>query len=189
MNLRIPTSFLRKFGVITLAVATGFVSACKQRVAQDVPVPATGRMLDTARGVIRRVGNDPVSVLVLTSGSDANANVVALAGPSLLTLERAAGLEVSIAGLLTAERNMMASPRGAPVFEVRHFIVRAADGQPAVDGVLNSQNGEYFLISANGVRHNTPNLPAALRAQIGARIFLVGPLDRAPAAFGILAEK
>lgn len=189
MNMHMPIFRVRKFGVIMFAVAAVFVSACKQRVAQEVPVPATGRMLDTARGVIRRVGNDPVSVLVLTAGSGANANVVALAGPSLPMLERAAGLEVSIAGVLTAERNMMASPRGAPVFEVRHFFVRAADGQPAVDGVLNSQNGEYFVISANGVRHNTPNLPAALRGQIGARIFLVGPLDRAPAAFGILAEK
>ena len=180
----------RTFAALWLSVAALSLVACKKRVTQEVPVAgATGRMLDTARGVIRRVGNDPLSVLVLTSGSGANTSVIALAGPSLQQLERVSGLEVSVAGVLTAERNMTASPRGAPVFEVRHFFVRAADGQPAVDGVLTSQNGAYYLLSANGVRHDVPNLPAALRAQVGARIFLVGPLDRAPSAFGIIAER
>ncbi|MEO7363188.1 MAG: hypothetical protein ABI120_22840 [Gemmatimonadaceae bacterium] len=180
----------RIIAVLTLLFAVLSPVACKQRVTQQVPVNgATGRMLDTARGVVRRVGNDPLSVLVLTSGTGANTRVWALAGPSLPQLERAAGLEISVAGELTTERNMLASPRGAPVFQVRHFFVRAADGQPAVDGVLNSQNGTFFLIAANGVRHDVPNLPAALRAQIGARIFLVGPLDRAPSGFGVLSER
>lgn len=187
-------SMFRARVTVLLALSSfgaGF-SACKKRVAQTVPVPvagATGRMLDTARGIVRRVGNDPLSVLVLTSGEGPNAQVLALAGAGLPQLNRATGLEVSVAGVLTDERNVTASPRGAFVFQVRHFFVRAADGQPAVDGVLNYQNGTYFLVAANGVRRDVPNLPNALRSEVGARVFLVGPLDRAPSAFGILADR
>lgn len=181
---------VRIAAALVLGLTVWVASACKKRVTQEVPVEgATGRMLDTARGIVRRVGNDPVSVLVLSSGTGANASVIALAGPSVAQLNRASGLEVTVAGVLTRERNVVASPRGAPVFEVRHFFVRAADGQPAVDGVLNVQNGKFFLVAANGVRHDVPNLPTALRTEVGARIFLVGPLDRAPSAFGILADR
>lgn len=182
----------RAAALLALGLVLAGLSACKKRVTQIVQTPvagATGRMLDTARGIIRRVGNDPVSVLVLMSGEGANAKVLALAGPQLAQLDRASGLEVSVAGVLTDERNVTASPRGAFVFQVRHFFVRAADGQPAVDGVLNFQNGTYFLVAANGVKRDVPNLPIALRSEVGARIFLVGPLDRAPSAFGILADR
>ncbi|MEO8000184.1 MAG: hypothetical protein ABI852_22230, partial [Gemmatimonadaceae bacterium] len=165
---------VRTTTLLALSLVFAGIGACKKRVTQIVPVPvagATGRMLDTARGIVRRVGNDPVSVLVLSSGEGAKAKVLALAGAQLAQLNRASGLEVSVAGVLTDERSVAASPRGAFVFQVRHFFVRSADGQPAVDGVLNLQNGIYFLVAANGVRRNVPNLPTALREEVGARIF------------------
>jgi hypothetical protein len=181
--IRIGTTTL-----VLLSCMLPALGACKQRVTKQVPVAgATGRMLDTARGIVRRVGNDPVSVLVLASGQGANASVLALRGSSLAELKRTTGLEVTVVGVRTDERNLAASPRGAFVFDVRHFFVRAAGGQPAVDGILNFQNGTYFLVTATGVRHDVAHLPAALRSEVGARIFLVGPLDRAPSAFGILS--
>lgn len=180
----------RLWAIFALGCMLLSVAACKQRVTQQVAVGgATGRMLDTARGIVRRVGNDPMSVVVLMSGSGASQSVLALSGAQLPALQRAEGLEIAVAGVLTNKRNVAASPRGAPVFNVRHFFVRAADGQPAVDGVVTTENGAYFLVAANGVRHNTPYLPNELRAKVGARVFLVGPLDRTPAGFGVLTDR
>lgn len=179
----------RFFAAVTLGSVALSVAACKKRVTQQVAVEGvTGRMLDTARGIVRRVGSDPTSVLVLTSGTGSSQSVLALSGVALPALQRAEGLEVAVAGVLTNKRNAQASPRGAMIFDVRHFFVRAADGQQAVDGVVTTQDGAYFLVAANGVRHNTPYLPNELRAKPGARVYLVGPLDRTPAGFGILAE-
>jgi hypothetical protein len=69
---------------------------------------------------------------------------------------------------------------------VEQFVVRAADGTPAHDGVLRDTPQGVVLERADRTRTLLPELPSALRTQIGARIFWVGPLDRFPVAYGIL---
>lgn len=144
---------------------------------------------DTVRGTVQRVGNDPVSVLVLKTGGNNGTMTFALRGSQRALLERVTGLEIVVTGTLTAERDMQAAPRGAPVFDVRQFEVRASDGVAAVDGVVNVQDGKYSLVTPSGQRLNAPHLPAELRNQVGARVFLVGPLQQTATAYGIISPK
>ena len=139
---------------------------------------------DTARGTIQRVGNDPVSVLVLSSKIENT--VFALRGVLAEQLGRAVGLDVMISGTRTEKRDYSASPRGATVFEVAQFFVRSADGEPAIDGVLGFSNGKYFLTTTGGERQEVSSLPQELQQHVGARVFLVGNLDKTPMAYGIL---
>lgn len=142
-----------------------------------VPVPAE----DSLAGVVERVGNEPLSVLVLRVPGGTFA---ALEGvPALAAAE---GLEVMVAGRSTARREPVAGPGEVSVFVVDWFEVRAAGGVPAHDGRVEAAGG-WALRTRDGRRLPTPHLPVALRELVGARVFLVGPLDLPPAAYGILA--
>ena len=103
-------------------------------------------------------------------------------------LAAAEGLEVMVAGVRTSERAFDVAPGGAIVFKVQRFVVRAADGVEARDGVLVIVGGQPFLETEPGVREPLVGLPAVLASQGGARIFLVGPRGRAPQAFGVLRK-
>ncbi|MEQ1690846.1 MAG: hypothetical protein ABMA00_06140 [Gemmatimonas sp.] len=143
---------------------------------------------DTARGVVRRVGPDPVSRLALFPVGSVDSAPLALDGAQLSELSAAEGLEVMIRGTRSADRAMDVAPGGAIVFHVGHFKVRALDGIEAHDGILVDVAGRMILETASGTRTVIVNLPAALRTKRGARVFLVGPLTRAPQAFGVLRE-
>lgn len=145
--------------------------------------------LDTLRGVVQRVGNDPVSVLVLTVAKNGKRETYALRGDGRALLERVSGLEVVVRGSQKSELDMMAAPRGAPVFEVTNFAVRAADGVAAVDGVLSEQGGKYQITTGDGVRLDIASLPSQLRSQMGARVFLIGSLREIPTAYGVISPR
>lgn len=128
-----------------------------------------------------------MSVLVLASATE-NA-VFAIRGPLVDQLNRATGLEVMLSGTRSDKRDYSASPRGAIVFDVTQFSVRRADGQVAIDGVLNMRNGKYFLVTTAGEHKDIANLPPELRGHVGGRVFLVGALEKTPSAYGILSER
>lgn len=73
-----------------------------------------------------------------------------------------------------------------PRFLVRAFTVRAVDGTPAHDGVLAREGAGYVLVTRDGARRPLPYLSPALRGQVGARIYLAGPLSAAPATYGVI---
>ncbi len=141
---------------------------------------------DTARGIIRRIGADPLSRLALFPTAASGFAPLALSGAVQAELAAAEGLEVMITGTLTSERAMDVAPGGFLVFSVRRFVVRAADGVEAHDGVLRRLGGRLYLETSPGERRPIVHLPTALQDQVGARIFLVGSLERAPIAFGVL---
>ena len=143
---------------------------------------------DTARGIIRRLGADPLSRLALVPRDGAKGELLALSGTQMGELAAAEGLEVMVAGKRTSERAADVAPGGANVFAVQWFIVRAADGVEARDGVLVVVHGKTLLETAPGVREPIVNLPTALESEIGARVFLVGPRTGAPQAFGVLRK-
>jgi hypothetical protein len=127
-------------------------------------------------GVVQVTGNEPMTTVQLVTTTQ---QVLTLDGAALAELRAASGLEVQIT----------ARPVGAPpvqVFSVEQFVVRAADGTAAYDGVLRETPQGVVLERADRTQTRLPELPSALRAQIGARIFWVGPLDRFPVAYGIL---
>lgn len=130
-----------------------------------------------------------MSVLVLTNRGTGGTPTIALRGPERALLDRVAGLEIVVRGTLTTERDVQAAPRGAPVFEVRQFEVRASEGVTAIDGIVQAKDGVYSLLTPSGQRVSAPNLPAELRKQVGARVFIVGPLQQAASAYGVIAPK
>ena len=143
---------------------------------------------DTARGIVRRIGAEPLTRIALATGEGAGAELLALTGEQLGELAAAEGLEIMISGKRTTDRAFDVAPNGAVVFKVEWFVVRAADGVEARDGVLLILHGQPFLETAPGVHEPIAGLPAALASQVGARIFLVGPRGSTPHAFGVLRK-
>lgn len=169
----------------TVATPPAVVPAGGAPAPTGAPASAPATPLDSIRGTIGLVGSDPSAEVTITHGD----TVVVVRSTGIATLRRAAGLDVVIRGRRTSERTFTASPRGSAIFEAVSFSVRAAQDEPAVDGVLDIQHGMFFLTTPEGTRVNVPSLPVPLRAEIGSRIYLVGSLSGGVTAFGILAER
>ncbi|MBW3654521.1 MAG: hypothetical protein KY444_00315, partial [Gemmatimonadetes bacterium] len=127
---------------------------------------------DTRRGTVEIVGSEPMTSIVLQTAAGASPG---LCGARDL-LRRAAGLEVAVWGSRNAEGQ----------FCVDRFAVRSANGVPAVDGILVREGQGFALVMADGRRLPIARLFDALRSSIGARVWLAGPLDRAPDSFGVI---
>lgn len=139
---------------------------------------------DTARGVVQRVGAEPLAAMVLVPE---DGSVLALHGAAPADLAAVSSVEVMVAGSMTTRRDPAAAPAGAPVFEVRWFEVRAVEGVPALDGVLEQDGPRWLLRTRDGVRHVVARLPSLLTGEPGARVYLAGPLDQPPVAYGIIS--
>lgn len=124
------------------------------------------------RGTITVVGNAPVTQVQLQPASAASRT---LTGPQLPSLRRIAGLEVQLSGTN--------APGGE--LSVRDFTVLSADGQPALDGVLERDGATLYLRTAGG-RVPLGNPPGDFHALAGARVWLTGSPERGPNAFGII---
>jgi hypothetical protein len=128
---------------------------------------------DTLRGTVEIVGSEPMTGIVLQTG----AGTPNLCGAREL-LRRVAGLEVAVWGARNAQGQ----------FCVDRFAVRSANGVPAVDGILAREGQGFALVMADGRRLPIARLPDALRSSVGARVWLAGPLDRAPDSFGVIVD-
>jgi hypothetical protein len=158
-------------------VKLAFLAPCALALAacaRGVP-PADARAAsDTLRGRVEVVGSEPGTSIALLDG---RGGAVTLEGERAV-LTQLAALEVMVRG----------RPDGPRTFRVNRVSVRAAEGVPAVDGVLARDGGRDVLVMEDGRRVPLVATPAALRGKYGARIWLAGPLDRAPDTFGIIAE-
>jgi hypothetical protein len=161
------TALLASLALAVLACARGAPAAGRATVA----VPAA----DSLRGTVDIVGSEPGTWVVLRL--DGGSRDVTLAGDRRV-LERLAGLEAAVWGAL--ER--------PGVFRVDRVEVRAADGIPAVDGVLARQGAGWVLVTHDGRRLPVARLPQALWGMEGARVWLSGPLDRPPDSSGVIAN-
>jgi hypothetical protein len=139
--------------------------ACGSPGGEGPPPPAAGPPVDTLRGIVDVVGAEPATWVVMRA---APADVPLLGGT---TLRRLVGLEVVVRGRRT--------PDG---FQVRDFAVRAADGVPVLDGTAALRDGRPVLVVEGGRALPAPFLPVPP----GTRLWLVGPLDRPPGAYGVL---
>ncbi len=129
---------------------------------------------DTLRGTVAIVGSEPITSIVLQTASGPASGLCGALEP----LRRAAGLEVAVWGSRNAQGQ----------FCVDRFAVRSANGVPAVDGILTRTGEGFALVMADGRRLPIARLPDALRSSVGARVWLAGPLDRAPDSFGVIAD-
>lgn len=145
------------------------------------PVEAAER--DTARGIVRRVGNEPGDILVLERPSQ---DMLALVGSGATLLREVEGLEVAVRGNLTTQRLTAAAPNPIRGFDVEEFSVRAMDGREAYDGTLVARGGSYYLKTTAGGEIRILSPPAALLEHPGARVWIVGPRGEPPRTFGVI---
>lgn len=148
-----------------------------------LPAAALPPARDTVRGVLRRIGADPLAQWVLTPAAGA---AVIVEGPLVSSLEALDGLEVVVGGTLSSTARAGAGATPLRVFVGERYLVRAAEGRAALDGTVVRQGDVFALRLADGRTIATPFLPPALRASIGARVWIAGPLDRDPAGYGVL---
>jgi len=99
-----------------------------------------------------------------------------LKGEHLEALERLSAIEVWLAGTLDPTRNEML---------VTDFAVRSVDGVPAIDGRLIVEGDALILESREG-RRLIVNPPVALQDMVGYHVWIAGPADAEPVAFGVI---
>jgi hypothetical protein len=172
-----------------LVLALGAAAAaggCQPKHPADGTPDPQAVAADTLRGVLTVTGSEPLTTLLLTPAGDGRP--VMLHGDRRL-LERLTGLELEVVGRIVAgvAHTGTPDPAATSVLEVERFVVRGADGVAAVDGTVLREDGQFFLL-VDGRRLHAPALPPALQAVPGARVFVAGPLDRPPVAYGIIDE-
>jgi len=168
---------------IAAAALLGAAASCNSGSMPPggMPDAASAAAVDTLRGTVAIVGAAPVPQVVLRpAGGGAD---VELVGAQRDALARVAGAEVSVVGRRTR------GTASASALEVASFAVTAVDGQPAVDGRLEREGGQLVLITADGRRIRLVQPPAALQDLVGGRVWVAGPLDREPQAFGLIEPR
>lgn len=156
----------RFFTLAALIIA----SAC-HRASVSVP--------ETARGVVKIVGTarDHALVLQRATADSALVQLRAEAGESA-ALERVAGTLVAVRGQFTARDTLAVSS----------FRVVAVDGQNVVDGILRQTKTGLSICPVSEGCVALGNPPQALRALVGARIWIGGPTATGPNTFGVVEQ-
>jgi hypothetical protein len=142
----------------------------------SAPAGAAPVAEDTLRGIVQVVGSEPATTVELEPAG--GGTPVVLEGDRRV-LDRLAGLEVAVRGERVAGGRL----------RVTRTEVRAANGIPAVDGVLARDAGRDVLLLRDGSRRAIARLPEALRGRTGARVWLAGPLDGDIDSFGIIVDR
>jgi hypothetical protein len=158
-------------GVTSHVVALGvMLAACHHTNAGSTGRPAA-EAVDTMVGQIHVVGVEPFPDIVLAR--EGGGPAVTLVGPP--ALGRLDGLRISVVGRSVGSR-----------FRVREFTVVSANGVAATDGRLVADRRALYLVTADGRRHPLVSPSPNLWAHVGGRVWVAGPLDREPVAYGII---
>jgi hypothetical protein len=181
MIIRLPAL---RAGAFFATGACAVLSAChRQATPAAAPTPRVAAAADSTRGTILVTGADPQTVVVLRTPGGA---ACSLKGDAA-ALHAAAGLDVVVWGTRDDAGAAPMPAGGWCALAVQEFAVRGSAGLAATDGILRADGAGFALDVTRGARVPLANVPASLRPSIGARIFWVGPLDRAPAAYGVLS--
>lgn len=132
-------------------------------------------MLDTLRGTVAVMGSEPAPLVALRPAT--GGREIRLHGAQRSALERMVGIDVWVTGELDVGQQRLI---------VSGFEVRSVDGVPARDGVLAVEGGTLVLVAPDGFRLPIPNPPDALLEHVGGRVWVAGPPDREPIAFGLI---
>lgn len=172
--MRTPT---RRAALVAVALAA--LAGCSSAVGRRASVSADAAATDSVRGIVERIGSDPTTQLVVRAANGAVCALYLTAPPPF------EGLEVTLWGRRDVASATMI-PGVSCTFAAKRSAVRAVDGIAAVDGTLRLDGASYAIETADGTRQPLRDVPFMLRTQVGARIYWAGPLDSAPAAYGIL---
>lgn len=133
---------------------------------------------DTLRGIIRVIGAGiDASPMLRPNGGGPQ---VALLGDHTATLSRLSGTDVWVSGKRSGTRGL----------DVDRFLVRSANGVPAIDGTLIARDGGYAIVTTSDhAEHPIVNPSAALRTHVGARVWITGALETGSVTFGVISER
>jgi hypothetical protein len=163
-----------------MAVVPAFaLIACHD--SPQAPTSSTGTTPTAARvdrviGVIARADEATFPSSMLLQPSDGPS--ITLIGLGLWRLARVVGAEVQVDGTWTAGHR----------FEMSGFLVVAVGGRPAADGMLVQTDNGYGLRLGNGSYRALIDPPESLIAFVGQRVWVTGPDDAPPNAFGLIGN-
>lgn len=103
---------------------------------------------------------------------------VKLVGPP--ALRSVNGLRVRVIGTQAHDR------KWPGLVSVTAFTVIGLKALPVIDGMLREDAGAVYVETPDGERHVLVDPPPDLRARIGARVWVAGPLDHEPVAYGAI---
>jgi hypothetical protein len=127
----------------------------------------------TAEGRVDVVGVDPLLTIVLRTTDPKHP--ILLDGPLMDQLRHVNGLDVLVTGR-----------RHDRFITVDSFRVISANGVPATDGQLIASGDTLILVTSDGIRHALVHPSPSLKSQVGGRIWVSGPLDHEPVAYGFI---
>lgn len=136
------------------------------------PAASTPSPLDSARGIVSITGTSFQKSIVLRTKD--GAITLEPSATDSLSLSRLGGVEVLAEGKRTSTG-----------FRVDRFKAVSVEGRPVVDGIIRTENGQFFL-EQDGRRTLIGNPPTVLRTMPGARVWISGPLATGPNTFGII---
>jgi hypothetical protein len=160
-----------------VAAATALVlGGCDKSPMAPAPTHATpltnGAAIDLI-GVVSATIPTPLQPVMLTLDDGSS---IALTGQVVPAMLSVIGAQVKVNGVA----------QGGGMFDTYSFVVLAVAGLPAADGVLQKTDDGYALQLADGTARPLVNPPAALIAHLGQRVWVSGPQDAPPAAFGVI---
>jgi hypothetical protein len=135
------------------------------------------------RGTVE-VSSVGVSLRVLESGE-----LIDLVGSEAQRIAPLYGAELQLSGTWTGP---IYSPLESdvdpvkPAFAVGEFLVLVVEGRAAMDGVLEQDEGRYYLRLATGDVFWFEEGPSEFDANIGKRIWVTGSVDDPPLTFGVI---
>lgn len=167
-----------KGGATTVSIGASAIDSPAIGASPLPPAPSrrspTGVTDDTLRGVVLIVGAVPETMVALRTGD----GTITLGGPAVSALRSVVGAEVFVEGRRGSD------PLRAWLAD--RFIVRAVDGRPARDGILEADGDALLLRLIDGSRSPIVDPPAALRTHVGARVWIAGAAGASPDAWGVI---
>ena len=158
------------------ALADSMVQASAQAAANN---STGGSSRDSVRGIVTVIGSDPMRQVVLRSTS--GGVTFAMSGMVTSGMSQLEGLELVLRGVLVSPRDIVVSS----------YVVRAANGVPAFDGILTGENDAWSLQLTDGSgRRRIPVVPSTLREANGRRVWIaVDPNSNAVQSFGLITRR
>jgi hypothetical protein len=128
------------------------------------------------------VGVSPVGTfLELASGE-----IVDILGSEAERLAPLAGAQVEVRGFWSDD---IPYDPVRPSLQAEIFLVLAVGGRPAIDGVLQEDEGRYYLRLTAGDVYWFEEWPSDFDAYLGKRIWVTGSMDDPPLTFGVIESK
>lgn len=122
-------------------------------------------------GIVRVVGSDPSSQVVLSVGEGMAAAQIALVGEYRDELRILSGVAVAVVG------DSVANPQGMPAhaIDVLEYDIVSVNLEPAYLGVLAHRDGVWWLDREESFRLTL--LPSDLEGRVGAKVWIAGLVD------------